>query len=199
MNFRVVLASVALSCPAIAFAQSEDPVDRNNAGPYAGLNLQLGQSHGVGAEDNGTAYLMGADIGYVMRRDTWNRIELGLELSTGKANFGEDDTDVDLNLGLVALFKAGYGYSLGSSAFGMFRVGFGIANGEAESKTTGLESDKEDFDGTVAMLGYDVVFPASESLDFVVGANYRIYTLKGDGDSFQVNVPAVSAAARLRF
>ncbi len=199
MSNRVVLASLLLLSPLAAKAQSTDPVDRNNAGAYAGLGLNIGQGHGVGFEDNGTAYLMSADIGYVMKRDTWNRIEIGLELGSGKVEFGEGNVDVTTDLGLVALMKAGYGYSLGDHAFGIFRAGFGIANGETEVKNIGSAS--EDVDGTVAMLGYDVVFPASETLDFTVGANYRIYSLDGDNqvEKFQVNVPSLSAAARIRF
>lgn len=211
MKFHVVLASLALAFPMVAQAQSTDPVDRNNAGPYVGLGLNLGQSHGVGFDDNGTAYLIGADIGYVLKRDTWNRIELGVELQTGKAKIGDDVTnpltgnklsaDVDLDLDLVALFKVGYGYSLGDHAFGIFRAGFGIANGDAELKMAGL-SGSNDIDGTVAMLGYDVVFPANETLDFTVGVNYRIYTLDVEGNNFddlQLNVTALNAGARLRF
>lgn len=200
MNIRAVLASLLLASPTLAFAQSTDPVDRNNAGPFGGLNLNLGQAHGVGADDNGTAYLVSADVGYVMKRDTWNRIELGLELGTGKAEFGSKGSDFVLDLGLVALVKAGYGYSLGDHAFGMFRVGFGIASGEGEVEILGGKTS-EDVDGTVALVGYDVVFPASETLDFTVGLNYRIYNLKGDDviDNFQVNVPAINAGARVRF
>ncbi len=205
MNFRVVLASLCLLAPVTAFAQSDDPVDRNVGGGYAGLALNLGQAHGVGSDDNGTAYLMGADIGYVMPRDTWNRIEFGLELSTGKAEFGDSGSDAELDFGLIAMGKVGYGYSLGGHSFGMFRLGFGIANGDAEVKQNGLTSDAGDFDGTVAMVGYDVVFPANDNLDFLVGVNYRIYNVSfddapaGSNDDTQINITSVNAAARFRF
>jgi hypothetical protein len=212
MNFRVVLASLFFLQPLAAFAQSDDPVDRNIGGGYAGLALNLGQAHGVGADGNGTSYLMGADIGYVLPRDTWNRIEFGLELSTGKAEYdlklSNQDADVDINFGLVALAKVGYGYSLGGHAFGMLRLGFGIANGDADVsspalKAAGLSADQGDFDGTVAMIGYDAVFPATSNLDFLVGINYRIYTLDFDDaatdGNAQVNVTSVNAAARFRF
>ena len=208
MKNSVVLASLFLFSPLAAQAQSTDPVDRNNAGPFAGLGLNLGQAHGVGADSNGLAYLLSADIGYVMKRDTWNRIELGLELSTGKAEFGTEingiDLDYDVDITLAAMLKAGYGYSMGDHAFGIFRAGFGIANAEAEAKAGGTSFDFGDASGTVAMVGYDVVFPASDTLDFLVGANYRILNLnfddiQGQSGDLQINIPAIAGAARIRF
>lgn len=208
MKITVVLASLFLLSPVAAYAQSVDPVDRNNGGPFAGLGLSLGQAHGVGADSNGLGYLLSADVGYVMKRDTWNRIEFGLELSTGKAEFGSEtngiDVDYAVDIKFAAMLKAGYGYSLGDHAFGIFRGGFGIVNADAKAKGGGASFDFGSSSGTVALLGYDVVFPASETLDFLVGANYRIINLnfddiQGQSGDVQINIPAISGAARLRF
>ncbi|MCX6127829.1 MAG: hypothetical protein NTX25_02045 [Proteobacteria bacterium] len=113
-----------------SLAMADEPVDKNFGGPYAGGQMVLGQGFKVGKGSPGPAYLLGFDLGYGMKRDTWNRIELGLELDTGKASFTdalpEGDLKVDLDIDLVMMVKAGYGYSLGSNAFGVFRAGAGI-------------------------------------------------------------------------
>jgi hypothetical protein len=180
-----------------ALAQVE-PVDKNFAGPYVGGHLNLGQSFKSGSGSPGTAYLLGADVGYGIKRDTWNRIELGAEFSTGKASFSDKSAgveyDVDLDLDLVMMLKAGYGYSLGDAAFGTFRLGVGVAQASAE-----IAGATDDASGVAAMIGWDAFFPASQTMDFLFGASYRIFNFKFEGvDSFQVSMPGVYAGARVR-
>ncbi len=175
-----------------------EPVDKNFGGPFVGGHLNLGQSFKAGSGSPGTAYLLGGEVGYGIKRDTWNRIELGAEFSTGQAAFSDKasgvEYDVDLDLDLVMMLKAGYGYSLGDAAFGTFRLGVGIAQASAEIGNT-----TDDASGVAAMIGWDAFFPASETMDFVFGASYRIFNFKfEDADSFQVSMPGVYAGARVR-
>ncbi|WP_141736044.1 outer membrane beta-barrel protein [Oligoflexus tunisiensis] len=200
---RLIRAFVVMSfwlCMGQALAV--EPVDRNFAGPYVGGHLNLGQSFKAGSGSPGTAYLLGADVGYGIKRDTWNRIELGAELSTGKSAFTDKtafgDVDVDLDLDLVMMLKAGYGYSLGDAAFGTFRIGLGVAQASFEGKIGGLTVTDET-SGVAAMLGWDAFFPASPTFDFLFGASYRIFNFKfEDQDSFQVSMPGIYAGARVR-
>ncbi|HYX39870.1 MAG: porin family protein [Pseudobdellovibrionaceae bacterium] len=183
-------------------ARAEDPVDRNFPGPYVGGQLTLGQAFKAGSGSPGTAYLLGADLGYGIKRDTWNRIELGLELATGKAAFTEKtnlgDVKVDLDLDLVMMLKAGYGYSLGDAAFGTFRIGAGIAQASYEGKLGGFVAT-DNTSGVAAMIGWDAFFPASPTMDFLFGASYRIFNFKFEGqDSFQMSFPGLYAGARVR-
>lgn len=180
----------------------DEPVDKNFGGPFVGGHLNLGQSFKAGSGSPGTAYLLGADVGYGIKRDTWNRIEVGAEFSTGKASFtektGAGDIDVDLDLDLVMMLKAGYGYSLGAAAFGTFRLGVGIAQASADFKDAGVNVT-DDASGVAAMIGWDAFFPASPTMDFLFGASYRIFNFKFEGaDSFQVSMPGVYAGARVR-
>lgn len=184
-------------CMGQARAQVE-PVDKNFGGPFVGGHLNLGQSFKAGSGSPGTAYLLGADVGYGIKRDTWNRIELGAEFSTGKASFSDKSAgveyDVDLDLDLVMMLKAGYGYSLGDAAFGTFRLGVGIAQASAE-----FAGESDDASGVAAMIGWDAYFPASQTMDFLFGASYRIFNFKFEGaDSFQVSMPGIYAGARVR-
>jgi hypothetical protein len=183
-------------------AWAAEPVDRNFGGPYVGGLLNVGQSFKAGSGSPGTAYLLGADVGYGIKRDTWNRIELGAELATGKGSFTDKtafgEVDVDIDLDLVMMLKAGYGYSLGDAAFGTFRVGVGVAQASYEGKIGGVTAT-DDTSGVTAMLGWDAYFPASPTFDFLFGASYRIFTFKFEGqDSIQLSMPGVYAGARVR-
>lgn len=206
MRFHVVLASVLFLCPVIARAQSADPVDKNFGGGFVGGQVVLGQAIKVGDSSPGSAYMVGLDAGYVMKRDTWNRIELGLEIDTGKASYKDKDfdTDVDLDLDLVTMIKAGYGYSLGDHAFGVFRLGVGIAQASFDGKTdSGVSVDGGSSSGVASMLAWDVVTPASDTVDFNFGVSFRMINfnfkdMPGDTGSFQLNIPAIYAGARVR-
>ncbi len=206
MKIHVVLASLCLLCPMLAQAQSTDPVDKNVGGGFVGGQAVLGQARKVGDSSPAAAYLIGADLGYVMKRDSWNRLELGLELSTGQASYKDKDfdIDVDIDLKLVTMLKAGYGYSLGDHAFGIFRVGVGIAQAQFDGKAThGLKIDGGSSSGVATMVAWDVVTPASDSLDFNFGVSFRMLNfnfkdLPGDTGSFQLNIPAIYAGARVR-
>ena len=176
----------------------DEPVDKNFGGPYVGGLLNLGQSFKAGSGSPGTAYLLGADVGYGIKRDTWNRIELGAEFSTGKASYSDKSAgveyDVDLDLDLVMMLKAGYGYSLGGAAFGTFRLGVGIAQASAE-----IAGATDDASGVAAMFAWDAFFPASQTMDFLFGASYRTFNFKFEGaDSIQVSMPGIYAGARVR-
>lgn len=206
MKFYVVLASVFFLCPVIAHAQSSDPVDKNFGGGFVGGQLVLGQAIKVGDSSPGVAYMLGLDAGYVMRRDTWNRIELGLEIDSGKASYKDKDfdTDVDIDLNLVTMVKAGYGYSLGDHAFGVLRLGVGIAQASFDGKTdSGVKVDGGSSSGVASMIAWDVVAPASDTVDFNFGISWRMLNfnfkdMPGDSGSFQLNIPAIYAGARVR-
>lgn len=187
-------------------ARAADPVDKNFGGPYAGAQFVLGQGQKVGNSASGPAYLIGADVGYGIKRDTWNRIEIGLELDKGKASFTDKTTagDIKVNMDLdsVIMIKAGYGYSLGDSAFGVFRIGAGIVEASYDGKIGGNKFDGGTSSGVATMIGWDTIFPASPTLDFVFGASFRFFNFTFDDlpdGNLQLNFPGLYAGARVRF
>ncbi len=206
MKFHVVLASILLCGSGFAYAQSEDPVDKNTGGGFVGAQVVVGEAFKVGDSSPGTAFLVGIDGGYTVRRDTWGRIEFGLELDTGKATYKDKDNDyrADLDLDLVAMVKAGYGYSLGNHVFGVLRVGVGVAQASLDAKPVGAAKiDGGKSSGVASMIAWDAVFPANDALDFNIGVSFRMIQfnfddLPNDTGSFQVNIPAVYAGARLK-
>lgn len=207
MKFSAFLTLSLAFCSASAFGQSSDPVDKNTSGLYAGAQLLYGQARKVGESSPGSVYLIAADLGYGLAKDTWNRIELGVELGTGKASFKDKnyDIDVDLDLDVSAMLKAGYGYSLGEHVFGFFRAGFGIVEASYSGNlANNAKVSGGNASGTTAMLAWDAVVPANDAIDFLFGVNYRILNLNfeeapGDVGDLQVNIPAVTAGMRARF
>lgn len=188
-----------------AAAQTE-PVDKNFGGAYAGGQLLLGQAYVAGDGSAGPAFLGSLDLGYAIKRDTWNRIELGLELGTGKASFKDKGTpsiDVDLGLDAIVMLKGGYGYSLGGAAFGFFRAGVGMVSASFDGSAGDVDIDGGSSTGVATMIGWDAVYFADASLDLIFGASLRLINFNfndvaDDRGSFQLNIPSVYAGARWR-
>lgn len=182
-----------------AQAWDDAPVDRNFPGPTVGLNLNFGQAQKAGGSSSpGPFWSAGVEAGYVFKRDTWNRMELGFELATGGLEFRDRDqidSKLSIDLKTMAMVKAGYGYSLGGAAFGVWRLGVGMAFAELDTNT-GL---RDDGSAIAASLGWDAVFPASDRLHMIFGFNFRYFNFSWDEiDSFQVNVPAIYGALRMQ-
>ena len=131
MRTTLILLSTLLS--STSFSQIE-PVDKNDAGLYIGGSVRGGQAYRPGGDGSaGGAFGGGAEFGYVMPRDTWDRVEVGVELSLAEYNFDiEDSRAVKINNSPQVLVKFGYGYSLGAHTFGIFRVGAGVARADIE-------------------------------------------------------------------
>ncbi|SMF55301.1 outer membrane beta-barrel protein [Pseudobacteriovorax antillogorgiicola] len=200
---RTLILSTGLTL-AISQNAISEPVDKNFPGPYVGAGFMFGQaSKADGDSSAGAAFGLGLDVGYIIKRDTWNRIELGVELGTANLSFESDNTDFDVEAMPQVLFKAGYGYSLGDHVFGIFRAGVGMASGELEASVNG-RTLSTDATAMIGMIGWDVVYPANERLDFVAGLNLRTYAVNPDSatgidsESFQLNVPAIYGQVRYR-
>lgn len=202
-----MLKKSILSClfliNSVSYAQSE-PVDKNFPGPFVGVGFDLGQAQAAGKDSNPDAALqLGAEFGYVMKKDTWNRVELGASIGYANLNMKIDGNKVKVTQIPQLLLKAGYGYSLGNNVFGVFRLGAGVGLGEYETTVSSVTTEG-DASAFIAMLGWDVVYPASESTELVFGANFKSYSVNVDDingqsvESVQVNVPGLMAQVRFR-
>ncbi len=196
---KIIYISVISTLLGTSFALAE-PVDKNQSGPYFGGAAQFGQSFQAGSGNPGAAFSLGAEAGFVLKRDTWNRLEIGGEFSTATLNYeAEGGYDVSIAAFPQVLAKFGYGYSLGEHVFSVFRVGAGMGIGKYE-----INSRTTDATALIGMLGWDAVVPVGDYFDFVVGANYRIHKFTVDDlegrnvDSFQLNTSSLYAQARIR-
>lgn len=206
--FVMLAGAVGIVALTTGAAAQTEPVDKNFGGPYVGGQLIFGQAFQAGGGSPGPGFLGGVDLGFGIKRDTWNRIELGLELSTGSASFKDSSSprvDVDVDLDALVMFKGGYGYSLGGSAFGFFRAGVGIVNAsyEGSQDENQLEIDGGSSLGVATMVGWDAVYMANESLDLIFGASLRLINfnfddVQDDMGTFQLNLPAIYGGLRWR-
>ena len=177
------------------------PYDQNVSGPYVAGTMSFGQSRAVSESNPGVGWFMGAEGGYIAAREAWNRLEVGVEAGMGKGSFKKKSIDqqVDLDIDLYVLAKFGYAYSIGHHTYGVLRIGAGPVSATYPAKAIPTSSSSESISGFMGMFGFDVVIPAGEDLEFVAGVENRIANFTGDEvDSFQVNVPGLRLAARLR-
>lgn len=176
-------------------AQTE-PVDKNRSGPFIGGDLHL--MRGSTTDGNsGFGYAGSLDLGYVIKRDTWNRLELGIELGTAKLDLGDMGgvENVSLDTSVLAMVKGGFGYSLGDNAFGIWRLGVGLG----ETKLRHAENSFKG-DAFIVRLGWDAVIPAGDSMSFVAGIYAQMTDSRFDSDAaddLELNVIAVHGGVRL--
>ena len=199
--YSLIASLVLCSVPLLA-----EPVDMNFGGPFLSGGLLVGQSDVAGGDVTpGQSFGLGGELGFVAKRDTWNRLEFGLDLASTALSFKSKSgpsVETDLNM-KQALLKVGYGYSLGQNVFALVRGGAGLAFGDYEVSDSG-SSVSSDASAVVSMLGADIVYPVSEHMEFVLGAQMRILNTSVDDiagqsvDSFQVNQLLVLAQTRLK-
>lgn len=157
-----------------ALAQTE-PVDRNTPGLFLAPTVLLGQAKDNSDSSAALATGAGLDVGYILKRDTWNRIELSVGIEWMKArlgDLGDRGTDISVVTEPAAFLKAGYGYSLGSHAFGIWRLGIGFGKAAYEGVFQ-EDSFSAESDAFLAQLGWDAVFPISTNLSLNGGLLIR--------------------------
>lgn len=187
--------------------------NKNNQALFIGGNLGFGQSYATGGSSPDVAYKLTAEPGFIFRRDSWGRIEASLELGFGQAGYtrkGGAEESVDVALGLIALAKFGYGTSVGSNSFLVYRFGLGPMAMKLDGKTaagTKVTTDGSTW-GVATMVGIDYVTAMNAALDFVGGlslthAQFNVGSLKVNGikvqgnESVNLNIPALQLGLRL--
>lgn len=193
--------------------QGESTNPANASGVFLGAGASFGQALPTDAGSPGLAYLLHFEPGYQIETGSWSRLELSADLFSGKLAFRHKDNAADtggkvempITFGLMP--KIGYGYSLGGRMMGLVKAGVGpvVARFEVED----AESDGS-VSGLAAMLGWEMIVPASESLDFTSGLSFTHMQFDVDelelpgGTKFKydrsvnANVPEVRLGLRLR-
>jgi hypothetical protein len=158
----------------------------NDAGLIAGGFLEFGTTLSAGKTRPGKAVLTGAEIGYSMPRDSWNRFIVSLAVSGGAISFkkqiGDSYDDRNIGINLMPMARFGYGKSLGHRATWVSRVGAGIFLGTAKGEYLGEQfSDAADgFSGVVGQIGADFIFSASNWVDLTVGYQLNHFSFEID-------------------
>ena len=188
--FYLPLLALAFSSTS-GYGQETEPVDKNIAGPFIQGSFTFGQANSIGGSTSGTGNNLSIMPGYVVKRDTWKRIELGLEVGSQTVSIDNSTTEITF-----VMPRVGYGYSLGDHSFMVWQLGFGqIMSGTVSSSGGGTSNLKPT--GLTGILGGDAVFPISDSLKLVAGGQMRYLIFSGDF-SGQTNIPSLHLGARLR-
>ena len=177
------------------------PYDQNHSGAFAAGTLSFGQSRAAGGSSPGTSWLAGGELGYIAAQESWNRLEMGAEFGVGAASFKPNgaDSTVDLDIDFYVLAKFGYAYAIADNVFGVLRVGAGPVAATYPAASIAGSDSSESLTGFMGLIGYDVVVPASEKLEFVAGVETRMASFSGDDvDSFQLNTPGLNLAVRFK-
>jgi hypothetical protein len=154
--------------------------------------------------------------GYQAKKDSWNRLELSTNFLAGKVSYregsgtlggGTGTTSVDFGL----LINGAWGYSLGSSAFGLLKAGVGPLMASYSLKTDDAGTFKaDDLSGLAWQVGYDIVVPTQGQVDFIGGIGLIQFqvdpgTLRQGQNSYKlgrtlnVNLPSANFGIRSRF
>ncbi len=185
----------------------------NASGLYATGALMFGEAQAAGKSRSGAAYLASGEIGYIMPRGSWDRLEASVEFMSGVLNFKSDDAskaDQTTQVGGALLAKFGQGYSLGDKVKAVWKVGIGPMLAKYQTRADGVTAKSTSLiNGLVGQIGLDVLMPAGSWFDFVGGFKlnhfqYDVDTVEVDGteydvkSGFNVNVPVVEVGLRFK-
>lgn len=151
--------------------QGETANPANASGVFLGAGISVGQATPTEAGSPNLASFAHFTPGYQVGKGSWGRIEFGADFFAGQLRLRHADNTSDtgglvqvpIRYGLMPQF--GYGYSLGDKMFGVLRVGVGL--GQASLELGGLKDRA--LTGLAGMLGWDLIAPVSDSLDFTAG------------------------------
>lgn len=200
--------------PSEVNTQGESANPYNESGGFVGGGLSFGQALSTEGGSAGVAFFGHFEPGYQFNTGSWSRLELSLDLYSGYANFRNPDAaggKVAASVGFGLMPKLGLGYSLGNKLTGAVKLGAGPVMAKLKLKPVSgsLESD-----GTVAgmagLLGWEMIMPAGESLDFTGGVSvthmqFDLDEVEGSGGTQKLNrpvnfnIPEARLGVRLRF
>lgn len=191
--------------------QGESTNPANASGVFLGAGASFGQAQPTDDGSPGLAYLLHFEPGYQVETGTWSRFEVSADFFAGKINFRHADNAagtggrVAMPIGFGIMPKVGYGYSLGGKMIGLAKAGVGPVMAKF---TLGDLETKDNVSGLAAMLGWDMVIPASSALDFTAGISFTHmqFDINGiklpDGKNYNrsvnTNVPEVHLGLRVR-
>jgi hypothetical protein len=115
---------------------------------------------------SGMGFGFGVEPGYLIQSESWSRIELGVEVAYRSFNW-KASPEVKASMTPISFTpRVGFGHSLGDNLFGVFRFGFGMAQGQFTGKSGGKTSKTDEKLGFVLTGGYDATYGADTTQFF---------------------------------
>lgn len=157
----------------------EPPMGLPTSHFFADGGFSIGQSRQVGRGSPRASYLGSAEFGYTKYSGVWSRVEPSLQLFTGAIGSG----DAKMAVPVGGLVKIGYGYSLGSRMFGIWRLGAGgaLADFDYSDSDGNAFKSKSLTLGTAIHLGFDLAIPVTQSFEILIGLGITQFSF-GIGD-----------------
>ena len=212
----VALAFMLITLSTLAFAELDPDLavtkTKNPKTMFLGGQVGFGQSYMTTPSSPGIAYKASFEPGFILPRDSWNRLEISGELGFGRASYtlsngGKDQVDAKMNF--LALIKVGYGWSLGYDSFLVTRVGIGPTLASLSGETTGgITYNSSTQTGIAAMIGADLVAAMNDHIDLFGGlsvtrVNFHVSNVTASSgaslsynESIQINMPMLQAGLR---
>lgn len=157
----------ARSTPVIASSNEK-------GGFYLGVNGIFGQIYDAEPKNKGgSGYGLAVEPGFVIQNETWSRIELSAQIAYNSFTWKVDKSTVEM-APISFMPQIGWGINLGNNLYGVTKVGFGLANGELNSKFNGNKTKFTGSNGSLVSAGYDLVYAAG-TLQFHGGLGVTHY------------------------
>lgn len=149
--------------------------DNSKGGFFLGINGDLGPIYDAEPQSSsGMGYGFNVEPGFVIQNSSWSRYEIGLQVAYHSFNWkGGKDTDSTLTP-LSFMPRFGFGFNLGDNLFGIVRIGFGLATGQATHKTLGTSLKTDSKNGFAFSTDYDVAY-GKDKLQFAGGLGVTHY------------------------
>ena len=156
----------------------------NREGLFLGAQVSGWTAFDTATSRGGAAFNYGGEVGYVMPRGSWDRLEISAFVGRGVRQFTEKggtkakQTMEDKFAGIV---RVGIGYSLGTTAMAVWRIGAGLFSSDYTTEISDTKyTSTSSYTGPVGQIGADLVLQATPALDFIVGLNVNQYQFDVD-------------------
>jgi len=193
---------------------------KRHSGAFVGLGAAFGQARSTDGGSGDVSFRVGIEPGFQMGTGSWSRLEVGAELYSGRIGFragtGDESYKAKMPIGLGLMPKIGYGYSLGSDLYAVWKLGVGPVMAKfSGDRTDGAELEADDtLWGIAGQIGAQLAFPATDMLAFMIGLDLTHYQFdlgtlkvradgasetKVEGRSVIVNATNASVGMRMKF
>jgi hypothetical protein len=193
-------------------ARAVPEITKNDkGGGFFGAGASLGQTYTAEPKGSpGFGFLMNVTPGFIMQNTSFYRAEIMADVVMGSLSFKEDKVDYTLAVSLGVIPKFGYGYSITDGLMGVLNLHAGAVNGNLEGKISDGKIKADPAWGFAYGLGYDFVFEASKSVEFLAGFNLTHLAFNFKNQKFEsieipeskvvnLNYSRLTLGARYRF
>jgi hypothetical protein len=157
----------------------------NPEGLFIEGQLDIGQSDPAGDSSPGVAFLGGGEVGFSFASGYWQKMEVGLGLSTGsleyKSKSGGNSANVTVDVPMAMMVRFGMGSVIGRGGIFLWNIAVGSYLTNYEQKFQGTTYKSNSASSSFAWrFGAKFMMPFSETIQFVGGLQHTQVTVNID-------------------